>query len=62
MTESFEELMKELLTDTNLSHHRIVSKIGAGGMGEVYLAEDENLTVKSRSRFCLRNLPQIKTG
>jgi hypothetical protein len=31
---------KELATSTTLSHYRVVSKIGAAGMGEVYLAQD----------------------
>ena len=33
----------DLEANTSLSHYRIVSKIGAGGMGEVYLAEDTKL-------------------
>ena len=37
---------KELSVNTNLSHYRIVSKIGAGGMGEVYLAQDTTLDRK----------------
>ena len=36
---------KELSANT-LSHYRIVSKIGAGGMGEVYLAQDTKLDRK----------------
>jgi hypothetical protein len=27
--------MKQLLTDSNLSHYRIISKIGASGMGSI---------------------------
>jgi serine/threonine protein kinase len=29
--------------NSTISHYRIVSQIGAGGMGEVYLAEDSRL-------------------
>lgn len=36
-------MSKELSPNTTLSHYRIITKIGAGVTGEVYLAEDTKL-------------------
>jgi eukaryotic-like serine/threonine-protein kinase len=40
-------------TNSSISHYRILSRIGAGGMGEVYLAEDTSL----ERRVALKLLP-----
>src|SRR5436309_1092866 len=45
--------MAELSPDTSLSHYRIVSRISAGSMGEVYLAQDTKLDRK----VALKTLP-----
>jgi serine/threonine protein kinase/Tfp pilus assembly protein PilF len=42
---------KQLSANTTLSHYRILSKIGAGGMGEVYLAQDTKLDRKVAIKF-----------
>jgi serine/threonine protein kinase/Flp pilus assembly protein TadD len=42
---------KELPAGSTLSHYRIVSRIGAGGMGEVYLAHDTKLDRKVAIKF-----------
>jgi len=44
-------LSRTISPDTNLGHYRIVSRIGAGGMGEVYSAQDTRLDRKVAIKF-----------
>src|SRR6266404_5534830 len=41
-----------------ISHYRIISRLGAGGMGEVYLAEDTKLN----RRVAIKILPPDTTA
>ena len=47
-----------LAAGTKVSHYTIISKIGAGGMGEVYLAEDSQLDRKVALKFLPPHLSQ----
>jgi eukaryotic-like serine/threonine-protein kinase len=44
-------MSNKLSAGTTLSHYRIVSRIGAGGMGEVYSAQDTKLDRKVAIKF-----------
>ncbi len=56
----FNGRMKQLLTDSNLSHYRIVRGIGAGAMGEVYLDTTSIIDGKESSNVVMTNKTLVK--
>ena len=52
----------QLTAGTRVAHYEIISKIGAGGMGEVYLAEDSQLDYKVALKFLSVHLSQDETS
>ena len=51
-----------LTAGTRVAHYQIISKIGAGGMGEVYLANDTKLDRRVALKFLSFHLSQDETS
>src|SRR5688572_19846388 len=50
------------MVGTTVAHYRIIRRIGAGGMGTVYLAEDTNLNRRVALKFLSGEAPDSLEG
>jgi len=50
------------MVGTTISHYKVLQKIGEGGMGEVYLAQDTSLDRKVALKFLHEELEQDTTA
>ncbi len=57
-----DEKVNNLEADSLLGHYRIIEQLGAGGMGEVYLAEDNRLHRKVAFKVLPDNFAADKEG
>lgn len=48
------------MTGQTVSHYYILEKIGQGGVGEIYLAEDRKLERKVALKFLPRHMTEDK--